>query len=94
MVSTHDAFGYFAARYGVEFIAPQGVSTEADVSARDVAKIIDAVRAHKVRAVFVENIADPRLAKRIASETGARVGGVFIPMRCLTPKAMAPPISR
>lgn len=77
VVSTHDAFGYFAARYGVEFIAPQGVSTEADVSARDVAKIIDAVRAHKVRAVFVENIADPRLAKRIASETGAHVGGVL-----------------
>ncbi len=77
VVSTHDAFGYFAARYGVEFIAPQGVSTEAEVSARDVAKIIDSVRAHKVGAVFVENIADPRLANRIASETGARVGGVL-----------------
>jgi len=77
VVSTHDAFGYFAARYGVDFIAPQGVSTEAEVSARDVARIIDAVRAHKVAAVFVENIADPRLAKRIASETGARVGGVL-----------------
>lgn len=77
VVSTHDAFGYFAARYGVEFIAPQGVSTETEVSARDVAKIIDAVRAHKVAAVFVENVADPRLAKRIASETGARVGGVL-----------------
>jgi zinc/manganese transport system substrate-binding protein len=77
VVSTHDAFGYFAARYGVAFIAPQGVSTEADVSARDVAKIIDAVRAHKVAAVFIENIADPRLAKRIASETGARMGGVL-----------------
>jgi zinc/manganese transport system substrate-binding protein len=77
VVSTHDAFGYFSARYGVEFIAPQGVSTEAEVSARDVAKIIDAVRTHKVAAVFLENIADPRLAKRIASETGARMGGVL-----------------
>ncbi|MGD9543427.1 MAG: metal ABC transporter substrate-binding protein [Methylocystis sp.] len=77
VVSTHDAFGYFAARYGVEFIAPQGVSTEAEVSARDVAKIIDAVRAHKVGAVFIENIADPRLARRIASETGAKMGGVL-----------------
>jgi zinc/manganese transport system substrate-binding protein len=77
VVSTHDAFGYFAARYGVEFIAPQGVSTEAEVSARDVAKIIDAVKTHKVAAVFVENIADPRLAKRIASETGTRMGGVL-----------------
>ena len=77
VVSTHDAFEYFAARYGVEFLAPQGVSTEADVSARDVAKIIDAVKTHKVAAVFIENIADPRLAKRIASETGARMGGVL-----------------
>jgi zinc/manganese transport system substrate-binding protein len=77
VVSTHDAFGYFAARYGFEFIAPRGVSTEAEVSARDVAKIIDAVRTHKVAAVFIENIADPRLAKRIASETGARMGGVL-----------------
>ncbi|MFO1124885.1 MAG: metal ABC transporter substrate-binding protein [Methylocystis sp.] len=77
VVSTHDAFGYFAARYGIDFIAPQGVSTEAEVSARDVAKIIDAVKTHKVAAVFIENVADPRLAKRIADETGARMGGVL-----------------
>ncbi len=77
VVSTHDAFGYFAARYGVEFIAPQGVSTEAEVSARDVARIIDAVKTHKVAAVFIENVADPRLAKRIAIETGAQMGGVL-----------------
>jgi zinc/manganese transport system substrate-binding protein len=77
IVSTHDAFGYFAARYGVEFIAPQGVSTEAEASARDVAKIIDAVKAHKVQAVFLENIADPRLTQRIAAETGAKIGGTL-----------------
>lgn len=75
VVSTHDAFGYFAARYGVEFIAPQGVSTETEASARDVARIIDDVKDHKVTAVFLENVSDPRFAKRIASETGARVGG-------------------
>src|ERR1043165_9713412 len=39
IITTHDAFGYFAAAYGVAFIAPQGVSTESEVSARDVAKI-------------------------------------------------------
>jgi zinc/manganese transport system substrate-binding protein len=77
VVSTHDAFGYFAARYGVEFIAPQGVSTEAEASARDIARIIDAVKQNKVSAVFLENIADPRLAKRIAAETGAKVGGTL-----------------
>lgn len=77
VVSTHDAFGYFAARYGVEFIAPQGVSTESEASARDIARIIDAVRTHKAPAVFLENIIDPRFAKRIAAETGAKVGGVL-----------------
>lgn len=77
VVSTHDAFGYFAARYGVEFIAPQGVSTEAEPSARDIARIIDSVKKNKVGAVFLENISDPRLARRIAAETGAKVGGVL-----------------
>ena len=77
VVSTHDAFGYFSARYGIEFIAPQGVSTEAEASARDIARIIDAVKQNKVGAVFLENISDPRLARRIAAETGARVGGTL-----------------
>jgi zinc/manganese transport system substrate-binding protein len=77
VVSTHDAFGYFSARYGIEFIAPQGVSTEAEASARDIARIIQSVKQNKVGAVFLENISDPRLARRIASETGARVGGTL-----------------
>lgn len=77
IVSTHDAFGYFGARYGVEFIAPQGVSTEAEASARDIARIVDAVKQHKVAAVFLENVADARLTRRIAAETGARMGGTL-----------------
>jgi zinc/manganese transport system substrate-binding protein len=75
IITTHDSFGYFAAAYGVQFIAPQGVSTEAEVSARDLAKIIRQVKAQKIPAVFMENVTDPRLMKRIAEETGAKVGG-------------------
>jgi zinc/manganese transport system substrate-binding protein len=75
IISTHDAFGYFQQAYGVEFIAPQGVSTEAEPSARDVARIITQVKKQKIPAVFLENIADPRLMERIAHESGARVGG-------------------
>ncbi len=75
IVSTHDAFGYFAAHYGLEFIAPQGVSTEAEPSARDIARIIDAARREKVAAVFLENISDPRLAQRLAKESGVKLGG-------------------
>ena len=75
IISTHDAFGYFQQAYGVEFVAPQGVSTEAEPSARDVARIITQVKKQKIPAVFLENIADPRLMERIAQESGARVGG-------------------
>ena len=77
VISTHDAFGYFAAAYGVEFIAPVGVSTESAASARDVARIITQIRTAKIPAVFLENISDPRLIRRISAETGARVGGTL-----------------
>jgi len=75
IISTHDAFGYFQQAYGVQFIAPQGVSTEAEASARDVARIITQVKKQKIPAVFIENVTDPRLMEQIARETGARIGG-------------------
>ena len=77
VISTHDAFGYFAAAYGIEFIAPLGVSTESEASARDIARIITEIRARKIPAVFLENISDPRLIGRISAETGARIGGTL-----------------
>jgi len=75
IVTTHDAFGYFSRAYGVEMMAPQGVSTESEPSAKDVARIIRQVKADHIPAVFLENISDPRLAQRIASESGAKMGG-------------------
>jgi zinc/manganese transport system substrate-binding protein len=77
VISTHKAFGYFAAAYGIDFIAPLGVSTESEPSARDIAGIITQIRAAKIPAVFLENISDPRLIQRIAAETGAKVGGTL-----------------
>ena len=77
VISTHDAFGYFAADYGVEFIAPLGVSTESEPSARDVAEIIRQVRQTQIPAVFLENFNDDRLVSRIAAESGAKVGGTL-----------------
>ncbi|WFU42368.1 zinc ABC transporter substrate-binding protein [Bradyrhizobium sp. CB82] len=78
VISTHDAFGYFAAEYGIQFIAPLGVSTETEPSARDIAGIISQIRAQKIPAVFLENISDDRLIRRIAAETGSKVGGTLI----------------
>jgi zinc/manganese transport system substrate-binding protein len=77
VISTHDAFGYFASAYGIEFIAPLGVSTESEASARDIAGIITQIKALRIPAVFLENISDDRLIRRISAETGARVGGTL-----------------
>jgi len=75
IITTHDAFGYFGAAYGMEFIAPEGVSTESEASAKDVAKIIRQIRQEKIPAVFLENMSDKRLLEQISRETGAKIGG-------------------
>jgi zinc/manganese transport system substrate-binding protein len=90
VISTHDAFGYFAAAYGVKFIAPQGVSTESEPSARDIASIISQVKKQKIPAVFLENITDPRLMRRIAAETGATIGGTLYSDSLTEEKGPAP----
>ncbi|MDP2357787.1 MAG: metal ABC transporter substrate-binding protein [Beijerinckiaceae bacterium] len=77
VITNHDAFAYFGTAYGLHFIAPQGISTDAAPSAQSVARIIRQIRQEKIPAVFVENVADTRLAERIAKESGAKLGGVL-----------------
>ena len=77
LITSHDAFGYFAAEYGIRFIAPRGISTDAEASAKDVARLIQQIRREKISAVFVENISDQRLVEQIAKESGAKVGGTL-----------------
>ena len=77
VVTSHDAFGYFADSYGVTFVHAQGWTTGTEASAADVAGIVRQLKTQKVRALFVENITDPRLVQRIAREAGARVGGTL-----------------
>ncbi|MEL7475107.1 MAG: zinc ABC transporter substrate-binding protein, partial [Cyanobacteria bacterium J06555_12] len=79
VVTSHDAFQYFAEEYGLTFLAPQGVSTESEASAQDVARLIEQIRADDIPAVFMENVADPRLVEQIADETGASIGGTLYP---------------
>jgi len=90
MISTHDAFGYFAAAYGIRFIAPLGVSTETEASARDIAGIIAQIKGEKIPAVFLENISDPRLIRRISAETGAKIGGTLFSDSLTAEKGDAP----
>jgi zinc/manganese transport system substrate-binding protein len=77
VLTSHDAFGYFAAAYGITFVAVQGVSTEAEPSAADLAKIVRQARDGKVTAIFLENMADPRLAETVAQESGVKIGGAL-----------------
>ncbi len=90
IITTHDAFGYFKAAYGVDFIAPQGVSTESEASAKDVAKIIGQIKKQTIPAVFLENVSDPRLLERIAKESGAKVGGTLYSDALTDEKGQAP----
>lgn len=77
IVTSHDAFGYFAAAYNVKFYPLQGLSTGSEPSAADVVRIIDQIKKNKVSAIFVENISDARVLERITRESGARIGGTL-----------------
>jgi zinc/manganese transport system substrate-binding protein len=74
-IVSHDAFAYLGRAYGITLLAPQGWSTTSEPSAAAVARMIRQIREQGARAVFVENVSDPRLAQRIAREGGARLGG-------------------
>jgi zinc/manganese transport system substrate-binding protein len=76
-VVAHNAFRYFERDYGVAFLAPQGVSTESEASAADVASLIREIREKRAAAVFAENISDARLVEQIASEAGLKLGGTL-----------------
>lgn len=75
IVTSHDAFGYFGEAYGVRFLAPQGVSTEAEPSAAEVGRLIRLIKAENITALFMENMSNPATLQRIAQETGLRVRG-------------------
>lgn len=75
VITSHDAFGYFAAQYGIRFLAPQGVNTDTEPSAKQVAQLIQQIQREKIRAVFVENMANPKLVAQLSKDAGATVGG-------------------
>lgn len=89
-VVAHNAFRYFERDYGVTFLAPQGVSTESEASAADVASLIREIRERRAAAVFAENIADARLVEQIASEAGLSLGGTLYSDALSQPDGPAP----
>jgi zinc/manganese transport system substrate-binding protein len=75
VITSHDAFGYYAKAYGVKFLSPQGVSTESEASAKGVAQLVRQIKKENIKALFVESISDPRLIAQIGRETGAKPAG-------------------
>jgi zinc/manganese transport system substrate-binding protein len=90
VVTSHDAFAYLADAYGIQFVAPEGVSTESEASAADVARIIRQIKAENITALFAENVTDPRLLNQIARETGAKIGGALYSDALSPPDGPAP----
>jgi zinc/manganese transport system substrate-binding protein len=75
VITSHDAFGYLADAFDLKILSVQGISTASEASAADVASVIDQIRDTGARALFVENVSDPRLLEQIAEETGITVSG-------------------
>jgi len=75
VITSHDAFGHFGDAYGLTFVAPSGYSTESDPTARGIARLIAQIRRENIRAIFIENMSNPRIIQRIADETGVAIGG-------------------
>jgi zinc/manganese transport system substrate-binding protein len=90
VITSHDAFGYFGAAYGIEFLAPEGLSTEAEASAGDLSKLMTQIKSEGIKALFIENITDPRMMTMIANETGVELGGALFSDALSPPDGPAP----
>lgn len=77
VITSHDAFGYFAAHYQIKFLAPEGVNADATPSAKHVAGLIRQMKREKIRAVFVENMSNPKLIAQLSKDAGATLGGTL-----------------
>ncbi len=90
IITTHDAFGYYGARYGVEFLSAEGISTESEPSAKAIAALVRQIKRQQVRAVFIENMTSPRMAQMLVRETGAILGGTVYSDALSPPNGPAP----
>jgi zinc/manganese transport system substrate-binding protein len=90
VITSHDAFGYYGAAYGVRFLAAQGVAAESEPTPKGIAALVRQVRAVGTKALFVESIADPRVIEQVARETGVRPSGTLFSDALSGPTGPAP----
>lgn len=79
VITSHDAFGYHGAHYGIVFLAPQGVSTESEASAKDVARLIKQIKQEHIKAIFMENMSNPKLIEQLSHDAGVQLAGRLYP---------------
>lgn len=77
LVTSHDAFQYFARQYGFKILAIEGVSTEQEASAKQVNDLIATIKKEGVKAIFLEDTLNPKVSTEITRETGAKIGGTL-----------------
>ncbi|MDN3555788.1 metal ABC transporter solute-binding protein, Zn/Mn family [Halomonas maura] len=77
VITGHDSFGHFARAYGVSFLSPVGLSSEAEPSAANMARLIDVIRERNVQALFHENMTSPAMIDQLAEETDLPVAGTL-----------------
>ena len=77
IITTHDALGYYGAEYGVDFLAPVGLSTESEPSAKQLRSLIDQIKQQNIAALFLENISNGALLRQIAREAQVTVGATL-----------------
>lgn len=78
IVVPHNAFAYFARDYQVKIHGLQGISTDSEASAADLAQIVRLIRSLNIQAIFTENISDKRLIRVVESETKAKIKGALV----------------
>jgi zinc/manganese transport system substrate-binding protein len=77
LVTSHDALGYFAKDHGFDILAVQGISTSDQPSSQKIRALIEEIQNRQVKAIFAENIENPKVLEQITAETGAKSGGVL-----------------
>jgi len=90
IVTSHDAFAYYGERYGVDFLAAQGVTTRGEPSAQHIARLVQQIRRERITAIFIEGMANPRILEQVAAESGARIGGTLYSDALSGPDGPAP----
>jgi zinc/manganese transport system substrate-binding protein len=74
VITNHDAYAYYGKAYDITFLAPEGISTDSEPSAKAIAELVRQIRRERIKTLFIENISDARLVEELARETGAAPG--------------------